>query len=180
MNKYLIIVDMQNDFIDGALANPRAKAIVEPILERMKKWDHSIVFTKDTHDENYLETQEGKKLPVPHCIKGTPGSNIVADLYDYVCFDLPQFRDVKIVNKHSFGYSNWARTIREPEYIELCGTVASICVVSNAIILKALFPECEIAVNINLIAALLEDESDKKAAIETMRMCQVTILGETN
>lgn len=128
MKKTLIVVDMQNDFIDMALGTPEAVAIVpkvkEKILQYTKNGDE-VIFTRDTHFENYLQTAEGKKLPVPHCIKGTKGWEIAEGLYVDGC---------KIIDKPNFGWPNWKDEVLED--VELIGLCTDICVVSNALLLK--------------------------------------------
>lgn len=176
MNKVLIVVDMQKDFIDGALGTPEAQAIVPNVQKKIDEYvagDAQIVFTRDTHTNRYLKTSEGKKLPVVHCVKGTDGWQIPEDI------DIPGCLHV---DKHTFGYPYWdtsALVMAEEdgvEQIEIIGLCTDICVVSNALIIKALFPEIEIAVDARCCAGTTPEAH--KAALQTMKSCQVTVIGE--
>ncbi len=166
MKKTLIVVDMQNDFIDMALGTPEAVAIVpkvkEKILQYTKNGDE-VIFTRDTHFENYLQTAEGKKLPVPHCIKGTKGWEIAEGLYVDGC---------KIIDKPNFGWPNWKDEVLED--VELIGLCTDICVVSNALIIKATFPDATVKVDSNCCAGVTV--ATHEAALKTMAMCQIDIL----
>ena len=173
-NKTLVIVDMQNDFIDGALANPAAAAIVEPMAEYIKAWDgEQIICTKDTHYANYLETQEGKNLPIEHCMEGTEGWSINDTLFEAI---MHQTCDWSIVEKDSFG------DIEELDdeldvYVDeiyICGTCTDICVVSVALNLKARYPEVKIYCIADLCAGLTPEKHD--AALEVMRSCQIEVI----
>ena len=167
MKKTLIVVDMQNDFIDMALGTPEAVAIVPAvkakIAEYVKNGDE-ILFTRDTHFENYLETPEGKKLPVPHCIKGTKGWEIADGLYVEGC---------KIIDKPNFGWPNWKEETLEQ--VELIGLCTDICVVSNALIIKATFPEAQVTVDASCCAGVTP--ASHQAALTTMGMCQIDVIG---
>lgn len=168
MKKTLIVVDMQKDFIDGALGTREAVAIVENVKKKIAEYagrGDEIIFTRDTHQENYLETSEGRNLPVVHCIEGTKGWEIPADL---------MVEGADIINKPSFGYTHWNE--RSFECIELVGLCTDICVVSNALILKAAFPEIEISVDAGCCAGVTPETH--KAALETMKMCQIKVIGE--
>ena len=172
MKKLLIVVDMQNDFITGALGSPQAKRILPNVAAKIADCKNSgdkIIFTRDTHHDNYLATQEGEYLPVVHCIEGTAG-HLIADglaAEGYEIFDKPTFGSLelsKMVAKGGF------------DEVELCGLCTDICVVSNALILKAQLPETKITVDARCCAGVT-DESHS-AALLTMKMCQVTITGE--
>ncbi|MCL2633678.1 MAG: cysteine hydrolase [Oscillospiraceae bacterium] len=171
MSRILIVVDMQNDFVDGSLGSPMAQAIVEKvkakIAEYQKKSGAVIIFTRDTHQENYLDTLEGKFLPVKHCIAGTAGHDIISELDTggYVIFDKPNFG--------SIGLADMLKQYN-PTEIELCGLCTDICVVSNALILKARFPETRIIVDASCCAGVSEESHN--AALLTMKMCQVEII----
>ncbi len=170
MKKYLIVVDVQKDFVDGALGTPEAVAIIPRVKEKLKKYRKSgdaIIFTRDTHQQNYLETTEGKHLPVEHCIEGTDGWQI----YDGLCEN-----GETVVNKPTFGYLSWENYIDASEgaEIELVGLCTDICVVSNALILKAKFPDATVKVDPSVCAGVTV--ATHNAAIETMKMCQVEIL----
>ena len=168
MKKTLIIVDMQKDFIDGSLGTKEAAAIVENVrgkLEEYRSAGNEIIFTRDTHGEDYLDTPEGKKLPVVHCVKGTAGWELSDKLDASGC---------KIIDKPSFGYTGWNEF--DFESIELVGLCTDICVISNALILKAFFPNAEISVDASCCAGVTPDTHD--AALKAMRMCQIDITGE--
>lgn len=164
--KTLIVIDMQNDFITGSLGSSEAVAIygnVKRKIEEYKEKGWEIIFTRDTHTENYLSTAEGKSLPVKHCIKGTDGWQIVGGLAD---------SGAKIIDKPSFGFVGWGQYSFEE--IEIVGLCTDICVVSNALILKALFPEIKISVDSSCCAGVTPKTHD--AALETMKMCQIEVL----
>ena len=177
MGKTLIVVDMQNDFIDGALGTAEAVAIVSNVANKIKAYKEDgakIIFTRDTHGADYMDTQEGKRLPVPHCIKDTEGWQIRAELMDVLGEDVA---DVTIIDKDRFGYTDWASyTAEELGDIELVGLCTDICVVSNAIILKALFPETKMSVDASCCAGVTP--ATHKAALDTMRCCQIDIINE--
>lgn len=169
--KTLIVVDMQNDFLTGSLANLYAQAIIPNIkkkIEEYKARGDKIIFTRDTHRDDYLTTNEGKHLPIKHCIIGTDGWRICDELNDSTCWH---------VNKKSFGYLNWDEWIDDDvECIEIVGTCTSICVVSNALILKATFREAEITVDASCCACVTPESH--KHALEVMKMCQINVIGE--
>lgn len=175
-NSYLIVVDMQNDFIDGALGTPEAQAIVEAVVQRANSFDGTVVFTKDTHDGNYAATQEGRSnLPIPHCIKGTQGWELAPALET-----VRTHRNAPVFEKPSFGSLDLARWLVAQnnaapiDSIELCGLCTDICVVSNALTIKAHLPEVPLAVDPALCAGVTPAAHD--AAIATMASCQVQIL----
>ena len=168
--KILIVIDMQNDFIDGALGTKEAVAIVPPVIEKIKSYPKEDVFaTRDTHPENYMDTQEGRYLPVPHCIEGTDGWHIrpeIADLIDEDhVIDKPTFGSVKLAEKIS------ELAAAEDIEIELVGLCTDICVVSNALLLKAYLPEVKISVDPSCCAGVTPEKHE--AALETMRSCQI-------
>ena len=167
MKKTLIVVDMQNDFIDMALGTQEAVAIVPNVKAKIAQYVENgdeIIFTRDTHFENYLETPEGKKLPVPHCIKGTKGWEIADGLYVEGC---------KIIDKPNFGWPNWKE--ESLENVELIGLCTDICVVSNALIIKASFPDAQVTVDKSCCAGVTPDSHN--AALVTMQMCQIDVIG---
>jgi len=175
MKKLLIVVDMQNDFITGSLGSSQAEMIMPNVkakIETYKQNKDEIIFTRDTHYDNYLKTQEGKYLPVIHCVCGTEGHNISSDL---------NTDDSEVFDKNSFGSLELARQIAENDKaydeIELCGLCTDICVVSNAIILKAQFPETKITVDAMCCAGVTEETH--KAALLTMKMCQINVINES-
>lgn len=167
--KYLIVVDMQNDFITGSLGSALASAIVPRVSEKVKGFDGKIIFTRDTHFENYMETQEGKKLPVSHCIKDSDGWQICDELIPYA---------ETVVDKLTFGSIELPRLLEsygEPiEKIELCGLCTDICVISNAMVLKAAFPEVPIVVD-SFCSAGVSVESHN-TALEAMKAVQIEII----
>lgn len=168
MKKTLIVIDMQNDFIDGSLGTAEAVAIVENVQRKIAEYkteDNEVIFTRDTHSENYLDTPEGKKLPVVHCVEGTYGWQI-SDKLDTT--------DCDIIDKPSFGWTHWSE--HSFEVIELVGLCTDICVVSNALILKAQFPEAEITVDASCCAGVTPETHN--AALVTMKMCQINVIGE--
>ena len=163
--KTLIVIDMQNDFIDGSLGTAEAVEIVDRVKEKIqaaKAAGEQIIFTRDTHHENYMETNEGKHLPVVHWIEGTPGWEIREGLL---------VEGAEVINKPSFGYNGWKDY--QFEEIELVGLCTDICVVSIALILKALFPEIRISVDPTCCAGVTPESHE--AALKTMAMCQIEI-----
>lgn len=171
MEKLLIIIDMQNDFIDGALANPAAKAIVPGIVDLAKNWEGKIGVTLDTHSENYLETQEGKNLPYPHCILNTEGHKLNAEIAAVV-----SNKTNYTVYKPTFGFAEWGKYGFDKHFDEavVVGTCTDICVVSNVLAIKAAYPELKVTVIENLCAGLSPEKH--AAAIEVMKSCQVNVI----
>ena len=179
MKKITIVIDMQNDFLTGALANPDAVNIIPSVLEEIKKADY-VMYTRDTHGENYLKTQEGKKLPVPHCVEGTHGWQIVDDLDPHSIADIKMWH---IVNKPTFGdvniwmdmyFADLVNWNGEDVEVTFCGTCTDICVVSNAMIVKSLYPELVVNVKADACAGLTTEKH--KAAIDVMSSCQINII----
>ncbi len=169
MSKVLIVVDMQNDFVTGTLGSKEAQAILPNVKSKIKEYadrGDRIIFTRDTHGDNYLETPEGKKLPVKHCIENTEGWQVVADLVTEPC---------EYVNKPTFGWLSWD-DFGEKDEIELIGVCTDICVVSNALILKARYPEAAISVDASCCAGVTPEKH--KAALETMKSCQIDVYNE--
>lgn len=173
MRKILLVIDMQNDFIDGALGTKRAEGIVDRVVEEIGKYPAGDVFaTRDTHGADYLDSQEGKNLPVPHCIQDTPGwelnPRISAALGDAQVLDKPSFGSVELARL-------MARLALEEElHITLVGLCTDICVVSNALLLKAFLPETPVSVIADCCAGVTPESHD--AALKTMAMCQVKIV----
>lgn len=159
---------MQNDFVDGSLGTKEAQEIVENIKEKIEKYKNDgqeIIFTRDTHYEDYLETNEGKNLPVKHCIYGTNGWEIKKELDTEGC---------KLIDKKSFGWLGWKDL--ELEEVEMVGLCTDICVVSNALIIKAAFPEINVTVDARCCAGVTPETH--KTALETMKMCQINVIGD--
>ena len=172
MRKILIVVDMQNDFIDGSLGTPEALAIVENVKARIREYDQSDIFvTMDTHTPDYPETQEGRNLPVEHCIRGTEGWLVRSDIAELLT-------DAQVYEKPTFGSVMLAKDIaaiaadQEIE-IEVIGLCTDICVVSNALLLKAVMPEVSISVDPACCAGVTPESHE--AALKTMQMCQIRI-----
>ena len=170
MKKYLLVIDMQKDFVDGSLGTAEAQAIVPAVAEKIRGFEGEVIFTQDTHGENYMETQEGKFLPVLHCIKGTPGHEVIPELQEFLA-------DAKVFLKGTFGSVDLAaylsKRAEEIESIELIGLCTDICVVSNALLLKAAMPEKPLFVDASCCAGVTPEKH--VAALETMRSCQITV-----
>lgn len=166
--KYFIIIDLQKDFTTGSLKNDAATAIIPAVAAKakeLKEKGYRIIATRDTHQPNYMETQEGKNLPVPHCIQDTPGWEVVDELKPFV--DM-------YIDKPSFGYDRWNNAfLNTVDTIEMCGTVTEICVSSNFATLKAAFPEVPITVHKDLCAGLSEEGHN--AALTVMKAQQAII-----
>ena len=174
MKRFLVVVDMQNDFVDGALGSEQAAAIVPAAVEKISSFGGDIFVTLDTHFEDYLQTSEGKKLPVAHCIKGTNGWRLNKDIKAVL-----DGKDFTEVEKNTFGSVNLPGLIKEAAgeedfSIELIGLCTDICVVSNALLLKASFPEASISVDSACCAGVTNEKHE--AALETMRSCQIDVL----
>lgn len=166
--KLLLVIDMQNDFIDGSLGTTEAVAIVPRVIEKVKNFDGEIIFTQDTHGDNYLDTQEGKRLPVKHCIEGTEGWKIREELRPYIRTNW---------RKRAFGSIALAEMISEMENIEsieMVGLCTDICVVSNALIIKAANREIPIIVDSSCCAGVTPEKHE--AALEVMRSCQIEVI----
>lgn len=174
MKKFLIVVDIQNDFVDKALGTPEAVSIIDNAVSKIKNFNGEIFVTYDTHYENYLDTAEGKKLPVPHCIKGTDGWQLNSKIADALAD-----KAYTSVEKVTFGSVDLPQLIRqsagnEDFTIELIGLCTDICVVSNALLLKANFPECEITVDASCCAGVTPETH--KSALDIMKCCQINII----
>ncbi len=175
MQKLLLVIDMQKDFVDGSLGTKEAVAIVDNVVQEIGKGYDRVILTRDTHQENYLETSEGKHLPVVHCVENTDGWQLDEKVADAVS-KLPFYT---IINKPTFGSEDLIRELRrldEIDHIEsitLVGLCTDICVVSNALMVKAAFYERDIRVLQNCCAGVTPATHD--AALETMKMCQITV-----
>lgn len=176
--KILVVVDMQNDFIDGSLGTPEAKQIVDKVASKIATYDPECVFaTRDTHTADYLTSCEGRHLPVVHCVAGTVGHS----LHSVIAAALSQMPAYHLIDKPTFGSMdliNWILILagNEPLEIELVGLCTGICVLSNAILLKAAFPEAEILVDASCCACVTQQSHD--TALAAMKLCQVTIENE--
>lgn len=172
MKNYLIVVDMQTDFVDGALGTAEAEAIVPAVRARIEKalaLGERVIFTRDTHPENYLETQEGHNLPVVHCVKGTPGWQIIPELSDLA---------EEIIDKPTFGSRTLGERLaaekEEIGQITLIGLCTDICVISNALLLKAFLPEVPLAVEAACCAGVTPDSHE--TALASMKTCQIRVI----
>lgn len=168
--KHFVVVDMQNDFCTGALANKDAVEVIPRIkaeLQAAKAEKANIIFTRDTHGENYLETGEGKHLPVKHCVKDTEGWQVVPELMEEAD------ENTLFIDKTHFGFDNWTEYVKEGDEVTICGTCTDICVISNSLALKAIE-----GVEVNVIAdccAGLTKETHE-AALNVMKCCQCNII----
>ena len=171
MKKLLIVVDMQNDFIDGALGTKEAVAIVPYVKEVIENFEGKVFFTRDTHFDGYMETQEGKNLPVPHCIKDTDGWQIRAEL--------EALRSTEAIDKLTFGSKDLVDVLAKEENIEeitFVGLCTDICVISNVMVVKAFYPEIPLAVDAKGCAG--GTVQSHLNALEAMKMCQVKVVNE--
>ena len=170
MANVLVVVDMQNDFIDGALGTPEAVSIVPYVKNRIENFEGTVLFTRDTHFEDYMSTQEGMNLPVKHCIQGTPGWEIRRSL--------DELRKTEPIDKITFGSCALPEILRKenPESITFVGLCTDICVISNVMITKAFFPEVPVIVDAAGCAGVTPESH--KNALAAMKMCQVTVINE--
>ena len=168
MNKLLIVVDMQNDFIDGVLGTIEAQNIVADVDKYVREFDGDVFFTQDTHFKDYMDTQEGRNLPVPHCIRGTDGWKITDKIY------MPTKSEV--FEKTTFGSVDLGEYIQRNDYNEIyiCGVCTDICVISNALLIKAFCPETPVKVIENLCAGVTVETHNN--AINAMKMCQIEVI----
>lgn len=167
--KHFVVVDMQNDFCTGALANKDAVAIIPRIkaeVQAAKFEKANIIFTRDTHSENYMETGEGKHLPVKHCVKDTEGWQVVPELMEETD------ENTLFIDKTHFGFDNWTEYVKEGDEVTICGTCTDICVVSNALALKAI-EGVEVTVIADCCAGLTKESHE--AALKVMECCQCNI-----
>lgn len=174
MKKILVVVDIQNDFVDGALGTKEAEGIIQKASDIIRDFEGEIFVTFDSHNEDYMETSEGKNLPVPHCIKGTEGWKLNNRISEALTG-----KDFTAVEKPSFGSLELPKLLQkiiegDNAEITLIGLCTDICVVSNALILKANFPEARIAVDASACAGVTPESHN--AALNTMKMCQIDIL----
>lgn len=171
MQKLLVVVDMQNDFIDGALGTKEAVAIVPSVRAKIENFEGTVLFTRDTHFENYMDTQEGHNLPVPHCIKGTEGWEIRSEL--------EALRTTEAIDKVTFGSSELPEVLaklnaeNQIEEITFVGLCTDICVISNVMVTNAFFPEIPVIVDAACCAGVSPETH--KNALEAMKVCQVKV-----
>lgn len=178
--KVLIVVDVQNDFVYGSLGTLEAQAVVPNIVKKVEEYrskEDVIIFTKDLHYDNYLETAEGKKLPVPHCIAGTAGYDIIPEL------NADSVVNKQIYAKETFGYPwdhaawlGWLRDAKPVYEVEIIGVCTDICVVTNALVLKTYYPDIDITVDASCCAGTTPDKH--KAALDVMESCQINVINK--
>jgi len=172
MKKIIVVVDMQNDFIDGSLGTKEAQEMLPRLKEKLKQVTDSgsaeLIFTMDTHGENYLQTQEGKNLPVEHCLKGSHGWEITPELQEFV-------KQAKaVVEKPTFGSLELSKLLGEANEVELVGLCTDICVISNAMVIKAAYPEVQVSVDASCCAGVTPESH--KNALAAMKMCQIKVI----
>ena len=171
MQDILIVVDMQKDFIDGALGTKEAVAIVPNVLEKIKAFNGKVIYTRDTHQDDYMQTQEGAKLPVPHCIEGSEGWQIRDEL---------MIEGALVLDKPTFGSTELGKLLlemnREEEIASIClvGLCTDICVISNALLIKAFLPEVPVSVDAACCAGVTPQSHLN--ALEAMKMCQINVI----
>lgn len=176
MENVLIIVDMQNDFVDGALGSAEAVAILPAVADKIRAHQGQLIFTRDTHSEDYMDTREGKHLPVPHCIKGTQGWEI----YPAVWSAVDETANVTVMDKPTFGSVELARYLTELHETSPIGTVTligvctDICVISNAMLIKAALPETDVVIDASCCAGVTPESHEN--ALKAMAMCQMNII----
>lgn len=177
MKKLLIVVDMQNDFVTGCLGTEEAKAIVPKVVDLVQNFDGDVWFTRDTHQSDYMETQEGKKLPVIHCIEGTEGWEIIPELVSFTekadkIFDKPTFGSIALADELRKIQSS--TDIEHYDEINLCGVCTGICVISNAMLAKAVTPETPINILASACACVSPDSHE--TALNAMKTCQIDVI----
>lgn len=173
-DRYFIVIDMQNDFVTGALGTREAEEIAENVIQRVKEFQGRVLFTQDTHGENYLDTQEGKLLPVRHCIKGTEGWQLIPELKA-----VQEQKKYPVFEKNTFGSMELAQFLKKKyqenavESVELAGLCTDICVISNALLIKAYMPELPVMVTASCCAGVTPEKHE--AALRTMESCQIIL-----
>ncbi len=172
MNKVIVVVDMQNDFVDGSLGTAEAQAMLPRLVKKLSEARVSgavdFVFTMDTHPAEYLQTAEGRKLPVEHCIKGSPGWEIVPQLQSFAALAKA------VVEKPTFGSTELPKLVTDYDEIELIGLCTDICVIFNALLLKAFYPEKQIRVDAACCAGVTQESHQN--ALSAIKVCQIDIL----
>lgn len=181
MKKLLVVVDYQNDFVNGALGFAGAEALEPGILSAIDATLHTngyVLFTRDTHGPDYLETREGKHLPLPHCVEGTPGHALYGGLHRFETHSIPH---TMLLNKPLFGCANIGIAAQQlcggiPDEIEICGLVTDICVIANAVLLHSSFPLAEVRVLENLVGS--ENSTNARAALDVLRGMGVKVASD--
>ncbi len=161
-----IVIDVQNDFVTGVLGSEQAQAIVPNLVKKLENIDNELIFTKDTHKENYLETVEGKFLPVEHCIKNTPGWEIIPELQKFT-------KKENVIEKNSFGTTRLPSLLKKYDEVEFCGLCTDICVLSNVFVVKAFYPDKTIIIDSKCCAG--SNEESHQAALLVMKNCGCVI-----
>ena len=174
--KYLIVVDVQNDFVDGVLGTAEARAMLPALLEKVRNFDGTVLLTKDTHTDDYLHTQEGKNLPVKHCICGEDGWALNSEIMQAIAETKAEVHN--FCRKGTFGSMELAQILKETYEdqeveIELIGLCTDICVISNAMLIKAALPEVKVSVDSSCCAGVTPESH--RNALEAMKMCQIEI-----
>lgn len=171
LKKIIVVVDMQNDFIDGSLGTKEAQAMLPRLKQKLEQEEEKgsveLVFTMDTHGKDYLSTQEGKNLPVEHCIKGTKGWEITPELEEFAK------RARAIVEKPAFGSMDLPKVLADADEVELVGLCTDICVISNALLIKAAYPELPVSVDASCCAGVTTESHEN--ALSAMKMCQIRV-----
>ena len=182
MPKILVVVDMQNDFVSGALGTPEARAIVPNVVKLVEEYSKMNVltwFTRDTHQKDYLETREGKNLPIEHCIFGTWGWEIIDELKEtnkiHWVMNKPTFGSADLMSELIWDIDSFGGNVDEME-IEFCGLCTDICIISNALLAKACFSEAKIIVHADCCAGVTPESHQR--ALEAMKLCHIDIIGE--
>ena len=182
--KILVVVDVQNDFVYGSLGSDEAISVVPNIVKKVNEYKNNydlIIFTQDTHYDDYLDTQEGKKLPVEHCIRGTNGWEIVDEINYKKC---EKFNNFAVCRKSTFGFDDWGWEERFNNTddslldIEIIGLCTDICVITNALLIKTYYPEAKITVDASCCAGSTPERH--KAALDVMKSCQINVIGESD
>lgn len=171
--KALICIDLQNDFIYGSLGSDLTRSIVLNVVDKIKTENcGNLIFTQDTHEENYLDTLEGKKLPIRHCISGTEGWNIIEEIEAVI--ENKTNTNKLFLSKRTFGLNEWSRWLSNYDEVEIIGVCTDICVVSNALAIRTAFPNMKITVDARCCAGTSIEAHD--AALITMKSCQIDII----
>lgn len=164
--KALVVIDVQNDFVTGPLGTKEAQEMIPRLVEKLRETKSDLIFTQDTHKDNYLQTHEGKNLPVVHCIKGTEGWELVDDVQEFVQY-------ANVIEKKAFGSTRLPSLLKPYEEIEFCGLCTDICVISNALLVKAFYPETLVSIDSKCCAGSTPEAHD--AALMILKNCQCKI-----
>ena len=165
--KAIVVIDVQVDFVSGALGTAEAQAMIPRLIEKLEACRDDVIFTQDTHKENYVETHEGKNLPIAHCIKGTEGWEIVPEIKPFT-----QYAKA-VIEKKAFGSTRLPSLLKPYDEIEFCGLCTDICVISNALLIKAFYPETLISIDSACCAGSTPEAH--QAALTVMKNCQCKI-----